>query len=96
LTEVVTGVVSCTSTAPRSATMNGSSGIIESELLCSSRPAPDDCTEQTRRDLESRGCAFRRDRVEDDEVLHCVCSGPRRDMSVSAVLRPRGWRRPRA
>jgi hypothetical protein len=80
LTEVVTGVVSCTSTAPRSATMNGSSGIIESELVCSSRPAQDDCTEQIRRDLESRGCAYRRDRVEDDEVLHFACSGPRRDM----------------
>ena len=31
-TEVVTGVISCTSTAPRKATMNGTNGIIEGAL----------------------------------------------------------------
>jgi hypothetical protein len=79
-TEVVTGVISCTSTAPRTATMNGTNGIVEGDLVCSSRPAEGDCTDQIRRDLDDRGCAFRRDKVEDEEVLYFACSGPRRDM----------------
>jgi hypothetical protein len=79
-TEVVTGVISCTSTAPRTATFNGSNGIIEGDLVCSSRPAGGDCTEQIRRDLDDRGCAFRRDNADDEEILYFVCSGPRPDM----------------
>ena len=79
-TEVVTGVISCTSTAPRTATLNGSNGIIEGDLVCSSRPADGDCTEQIRRDLDDRNCAFRRDNADDEEILYFVCSGQRRDM----------------
>jgi hypothetical protein len=78
--EVVTGVISCTLDAPRTATLNGTNGIIEGDLICSSRPADGDCTEQIRRDLADRGCAFRRDRVANDEVLYFTCSGPRPDM----------------
>jgi hypothetical protein len=78
--EVVTGVVSCTEEAPRSATMNGTSGLLEGELACSSRPADGDCTEGIRRDLEDQGCAFRRDRVDQVETLYFVCAGLRRDM----------------
>jgi hypothetical protein len=37
--EIVTGVVDCTSTAPHSATMNGTNGVIERELVCTRRPA---------------------------------------------------------
>ncbi len=78
--EVVAGVIACTSAAPRTATFNGTSGIIEGDLVCSSRPADGDCTEQIRRDLDDRGCAFRRDETAEDDRLHFVCSGPRQDM----------------
>ena len=79
-TEVVTGVISCTAEAPRTATMNGTNGIIEGDLVCSSRPAGGDCTDQIRRDLDDRGCAFRRDNADDGDLLYFVCSGQRRDM----------------
>ena len=76
-TEVVTGVISCTSETPRTATLNGSNGIFEGELVCSSRPAGGDCTEQIRRDLDDRGCAFRGDDQGGEAILYFVCSGPR-------------------
>ena len=77
-TEVVTGVISCTSEVPRKATMNGTRGILERGLVCSSTPVRGDCTEQIRRDLDDRGCTFRRDKV--DQILYFACSGPRQDM----------------
>jgi hypothetical protein len=79
-TEVVAGVISCTPSAPRTATMNGSSGLLEGEFACSSRPANGDCSEQIRRDLSARGCAFRRDNLEEGSVLYFTCSGPRADL----------------
>lgn len=79
-TEVVTGVIRCTSDAPRTASMDGSNGIIEDELTCSSRPADGNCTEEIRRDLDDRGCAFRGDEIDGDRVLYFACSGPREDM----------------
>ena len=79
-TEVVTGVISCTPEAPRTATLNGTNGIIEGDLVCSSRPASGDCTDRIRQDLDDRGCAFRRDNADDAELLYFVCSGHRRDM----------------
>jgi hypothetical protein len=84
--EVVTGVVSSTEEAPRTAPKTGTSGLLEGELVCSSRPADGDCTESIRRDLENQGCAFRRDRVDQVdqvdqvETLYFVCAGLRRDM----------------
>ena len=75
-TEVVTGVISCTSRAPRTATMNGTNGIVEGDLVCSSRPAEGDCTDQIRRDLDDRGCAFRRDKVEDERASLLRVLGP--------------------
>jgi hypothetical protein len=58
--------------------MNGTNGVLERALACSSLPAGGDCTEQIRRDLDDHGCSFRRDKA--DEILYFVCSGPRRDM----------------
>jgi hypothetical protein len=79
--EVVTGVISCTSTAPRSATIDGTSGIIDDQLVCSSRTADgNDCTEQIRRDLDAFRCTYRRGATGGDQVLYFVCSGPRAEM----------------
>ena len=79
-TEVVAGVISCTATAPWTATFNGSNGIIEGDLVCSSRPAGGDCTEEIRQEIAARGCALRRDSAAGEEILYFVCSGPRADM----------------